>query len=114
MTAVRPGDYEEFDLLVAMDDENANTLRTECPDEHEGKIRLMRSWDPEGPGDVPDPYYGGPRGFDLIYEIIDRSCRALLDEARPDYDRALWALLSWETWARLFIGGNVFAEEPRA
>jgi protein-tyrosine phosphatase len=82
--AVVPSDYEDFDLLVAMDDENVGNLKRECPDEHTAKIRLMRSWDPEGPGDVPDPYYGGPRGFDLIYEIIDRSCRALLDELRAE------------------------------
>lgn len=77
---VSPSDFAEFDLVVAMDDENVGNLRRECPEEHRDKIRLMRSWDPEGRGDVPDPYYGGPRGFDLIYEMIDRSCRALLDE----------------------------------
>lgn len=82
--AVRAGDYEEFDLLVAMDDENVSNLRRECPEGLEGKVRLMRDWDPEGRGDVPDPYYGGPRGFDLIYEMIDRSCRALLDELHAE------------------------------
>ncbi len=77
---VSPDDFEEFDLVVAMDDENVSNLRRECPTEHQSKIRLMRSWDPEGQGDVPDPYYGGPRGFDQIYEMIDRSCQALLEE----------------------------------
>jgi protein-tyrosine phosphatase len=77
---VSPSDFVEFDLIVPMDDENLSTLRRECPAEHRDKIRLMRSWDPDGEGDVPDPYYGGPRGFDLIYEMIDRSCEALLDE----------------------------------
>ena len=79
---VAASDFEDFDLIVAMDDENVSNLRRECPDAQQSKIRLMRSWDPEGEGDVPDPYYGGPRGFDLIYDMIDRSCRALLAEFR--------------------------------
>ena len=41
----------------------------------------MRDFDPEGTGgDVPDPYYGGSDGFGQVYEIVDRSCRALLEK----------------------------------
>ena len=36
------------------------------------------------------------------------ACRALLDEERPGYDRALFAVLSWEWWARLFLDGDAF------
>ena len=35
--------------------------------------------------------------------------RGLLDEERPDYDRALFAVLSWEWWARHFLDGDAFA-----
>jgi asparagine synthase (glutamine-hydrolysing) len=41
------------------------------------------------------------------------ACRALLDEERPLHDRALFALLSWETWARLFVDGDAFREPVR-
>jgi protein-tyrosine phosphatase len=41
----------------------------------------MREFDPEAHGDiaVPDPWYGGPSGFENVYEIIERSVRGLLD-----------------------------------
>ena len=73
-------DFTSFDLVVAMDRENLHNLQRACPQEHRDKVRMMRGWDPAGEGDVPDPYYGGPRGFDTVYEIVDRSCRALLDD----------------------------------
>lgn len=43
------------------------------------KVRLFREFDPD-PGDwqVPDPYYGGPEGFEQVFDIVDRTCRALL------------------------------------
>lgn len=77
---VRPSDFEDFDLIVAMDQSNAANLRRSCPDAHQAKIVLMRDYDPQGAGDVPDPYYGGDRGFDDVYDMVDRSCRALLAE----------------------------------
>jgi protein-tyrosine phosphatase len=44
------------------------------------RIHRLREWDPEPSGpDVPDPYYGGPGGFDAVHDIVDRSCDALLD-----------------------------------
>ena len=49
-----------------------------------GKVRLLRSFDPSAPpdADVPDPYYGGPRGFDEVFDICERACRGLLDHLR--------------------------------
>jgi protein-tyrosine phosphatase len=78
--AVRHDDYVAFDVIVAMDGENERNLRRDCPGEHQEKIRRMRAWDPEGDGDVPDPYYGGDRGFDTVYAMVERSCRSLLAE----------------------------------
>ena len=43
---------------------------------------LLRDWDPTGPGDVPDPYYGGPDGFEHVLDIVERSCDGLLEELR--------------------------------
>jgi protein-tyrosine phosphatase len=77
---VRSDDFERFDLILAMDGSNERNLRAVCPEEHLGKIRQMRSYDPQGAGDVPDPYYGGDRGFDDVFEMLDRSCRSLLAE----------------------------------
>ena len=49
-----------------------------------GKVRLLRSFDASAPpdADVPDPYYGGPGGFDEVFDICERACRGLLDHLR--------------------------------
>jgi protein-tyrosine phosphatase len=78
-----PDDLETFDLIVAMDRANRRDLRELSPEEHHGKIRLMREWDPEANEElpeVPDPYYGGPQGFENMYAMLRRSCERLLDE----------------------------------
>jgi len=82
---VRPEDFGEFDLIVAMDAENAAGLQRLAPDgEAAEKIRLMREFDPEAAGDldVPDPYYGGPDGFEDVLDMVERSSRGLLEEVR--------------------------------
>ncbi|RMG07708.1 MAG: low molecular weight phosphotyrosine protein phosphatase [Planctomycetota bacterium] len=77
---VRRQDFEDFDLIIAMDGQNHRDLLRACPAPLQGKVRLLREWDPEGPGDVPDPYYGGPGGFETVYGIVRRCCEALLAE----------------------------------
>ena len=77
---VRDDDFAAFDAILAMDAANARDLRRRCPPEHAHKIELMRRYDPEGEGDVPDPYYGGPRGFDDVFEMLGRSGERLLAE----------------------------------
>jgi protein-tyrosine phosphatase len=71
-------DFESYDLLLAMDGENLRELRRMAPPGTEGKVRALRDWDPEGAGDVPDPYYGEGDGFDEVLDIVERSCRALV------------------------------------
>jgi protein-tyrosine phosphatase len=77
---VEPSDFLEFDRIIAMDRSNYDDLMALCPKEHRSKIALLRDWD-DG-GDVPDPYYGGPEGFDLVIDIVERSCRRLLEELK--------------------------------
>lgn len=75
-------DLEEFDLILAMDSSNLrNLVDLDRKNRFSEKIRMMREFDPNpGDGDVPDPYYGGMQGFENVYQILDRSCEALLDE----------------------------------
>ena len=78
-------DFARYDYVVAMDGENLAALLELAPDEAaEKKVRLLRSFDPESPAgsDVPDPYYGGPQGFDRVFDICEASCRGLLAEIR--------------------------------
>ncbi len=76
-----PEDFEKFAWLFAMDRENLRDLQSLSSPRHFGKIRLIRGFDPEGgaEAEVPDPYYGGPRGFDQVYAMLERSCRGLLE-----------------------------------
>lgn len=78
---VRPEDFRDFDYVVAMDGANLEDLegfrsRVGGP----AALYLLREFDPEGgPGaEVPDPYYGGPRGFEDVFDMVERSCRGLL------------------------------------
>lgn len=77
-------DLRTYDLVVAMDRSNRSGLRrlAEGVDGAPRKIRLLREWEPDGPveADVPDPYYGGERGFEEVFDIVRRCCRRLLDE----------------------------------
>lgn len=74
-------DFERFDLILAMDQENFRELqRLAKSGDHRGKIRLFRDFDPAGRGSVPDPYYGGNRGFHDVYTMVSRTCAVLVDE----------------------------------
>ncbi len=82
---VEPEDFERFDLILAMDRENLANLRAIAPDEDAaGKVRLLREFDPGSQGapdlDVPDPYYGGPDGFEEVLDLVEAACRGLLRE----------------------------------
>jgi protein-tyrosine phosphatase len=75
---VRPDDFERFDLIVAMDRENLRELRALAPDDDaREKLRLLVA-----DRDVPDPYYGGDRGFETVLDMVGAGCRELLDELR--------------------------------
>ncbi|MEX0904174.1 MAG: low molecular weight protein-tyrosine-phosphatase [Balneolaceae bacterium] len=77
-----PEDIEEFDLILAMDHENLENIKSfDRNGQYNHKVGLMREYDPL-PEDkaVPDPYYGGMDGFQNVFEVLKRSCEALLDE----------------------------------
>jgi len=80
-------DFERFDLVLAMDRENARELLARAPDDAaRAKVRLLREFDPAavaaGDLDVPDPYYGGPHGFERVLDLVEAASRGLLDELR--------------------------------
>jgi protein-tyrosine phosphatase len=79
---IRPEDFRTFDYVVAMDRSNLDDLeRYRAGVGGDAALYLLREFDPEGePGaEVPDPYYGGPSGFDDVFEMVHRSCRGLLE-----------------------------------
>jgi protein-tyrosine phosphatase len=76
-------DFAAFDLLVAADRSNAAALRRMAPDDAaRAKVVLLRGYDPDavaaGELDVPDPYDGGPDGFDHVLDVVEAACEGLL------------------------------------
>jgi protein-tyrosine phosphatase len=81
-------DFDRFDLVLALDEQNASDLRRlALNDEARAKIHLLRKFDPDAPpgAEVPDPYYGGPDGFELVFDICLSACRGMLDHLRQKY-----------------------------
>lgn len=87
-------DFERFDYLLAMDQENLSILAarqrslgarlTRMP-----HVSLLRDFDATAPSGsvVPDPYYGGDRGFEEVLDICERACRGLLDHIERNHLR---------------------------
>ena len=73
-------DFERFDYLLAMDADNLENLRRRAPRGSAARLALLRSYDPTSPegAEVPDPYYGGARGFEEVLDLLERACEGLL------------------------------------
>ncbi|MFC3861109.1 low molecular weight protein-tyrosine-phosphatase [Deinococcus antarcticus] len=75
-------DFYEQDIILAMDAQNLADAQRMAPPNAEAKVRLMRDFDPQAPGqDVPDPYYGGPQGFEQMFTMLERSAREFARQA---------------------------------
>ena len=78
-------DFHQIDLVLAMDRSNLETLKSLRPEaETRYKLFLFRSFDPDNKGDleVPDPYYGGGKGFELVYQMVERTCPKILEHLK--------------------------------
>ena len=80
---VSEDDFERFDLILAMDEDNHQRLLDEAPAEHREKVRLFLSYSSLGEHEVPDPYYGGAAGFERVLDLIEDASRGLLDSVKP-------------------------------
>ena len=76
-------DLDYYDLVLAMDSSNKKDInQLPTAKKNSDKIQLFRLFDPEATSpnaEVPDPYYGGLKGFDEVFELANRSCEMLLD-----------------------------------
>jgi len=78
-------DFERFDYVLAMDLENYEVLEEICPPGQEHKLRLFLEFAPHlEEREVPDPYYGGPSGFERVLDMIEAAAQGLLDEIRRE------------------------------
>jgi protein-tyrosine phosphatase len=88
---VTAADLDEFDLVLAADRRNQrDLLRLAGADpRRRERIRLLREFEPAAEPDdleVPDPYFGGPDGFDHVFDLVETACRGLLRELRAGGD----------------------------
>ena len=81
---LREEDFEEFDLIIVMDDMNYEAAHRLSPSrKHSERIVRMRDYFPPRFADrsyVPDPYYEGAEGFELVLDLLEDACAGLLDE----------------------------------
>ncbi|GGF81983.1 low molecular weight protein-tyrosine-phosphatase [Alteromonas lipolytica] len=75
---VSDSDFEHFDLILAMDQSNLKNLKEMCPPQYQHKIKLMLDYAGYRNEDVPDPYYGGKKGFELVLSLIEDASDGLL------------------------------------
>ncbi|WP_068546313.1 low molecular weight protein-tyrosine-phosphatase [Thalassotalea crassostreae] len=76
-------DFERFSLILAMDDDNVRNLQAIAPDEHAHKIKLFLEYSESfDETQVPDPYYGGSRGFALVLDLIEDASEGLIKKLR--------------------------------
>jgi len=76
-------DFEVFDYILAMDQDNLLDLQEICPEEHMHKIQLFLEYAPHlNIKEVPDPYYGGPGGFDRVLDMVETAAEGLLNAIR--------------------------------
>jgi protein-tyrosine phosphatase len=72
-------DFERFDEILVMDNANYDIAHAACPPQHQHKIKLFLDYAPHVPiREVPDPYYGGARGFDHVLDVIEEASDGLL------------------------------------
>jgi len=76
-------DFRRFDYVLAMDEDNYRNLQAICPVGFEDRLTLfLRFARNANRDDVPDPYYGGPKGFEYVLDLVEDASLGLLDDIR--------------------------------
>ncbi|TKW11699.1 hypothetical protein SEVIR_6G250400v4 [Setaria viridis] len=91
---IKPSDFRDFDLILAMDRQNYEDIlnsferwrhKEPLPDSAPNKVKLMCSYcKRHTESEVPDPYYGGPQGFEKVLDLLEDACESLLDSIVAD------------------------------
>ena len=79
-------DFERFDYILAMDQDNLEQLETICPPQHRPKLKLLLDFATDLPNrEVPDPYYGGPGGFEQVLDLLEAGSEGLMRHLRQHH-----------------------------
>jgi len=82
---VSVADFEAFDHILVMDRQNLDTLMFVCPRHYAHKVKLFLEYAPNLRSlEVPDPYYGGARGFEEVLEMVEKAAKGFLASVRGD------------------------------
>jgi protein-tyrosine phosphatase len=85
---VEARDFEYFDLILAMDDHNVRDLHARAPEHLRQRVRLVMDFAPSAHARaVPDPYYGGPQGFEEVLDLLEEAAAGLLSEVERLHGR---------------------------
>ena len=83
---VTKNDFENFDYILAMDQGNFQRLAGLCPPDFDKRLTMFLGYAPDiKQTDVPDPYYGGERGFELVLDMIEAASQGLLKDVRENH-----------------------------
>ena len=83
------GDFYHYDLILAMDESNLAILEEMRPDDARAEVKLfLAEYAPEHGRVVPDPYYGGPEGFERVFDMVEAASARLLEQIRARLDQA--------------------------
>lgn len=72
-------DFERFDYIIAMDEDNHARLIDQAPPEYHSKVRLFLEFSSGREREVPDPYYGGAAGFERVLDLVEEASQGLLE-----------------------------------
>jgi protein-tyrosine phosphatase len=95
-----PDDYRHYDMLIGMDSQNLANMRLLFGGDPDGKLSLLLDHTPESDTkhhgrDVSDPWY--TRKFNIAWDDIDRGCKCLFDELKPEAEAEMLAAQQGET-----------------
>ncbi|MDP1933096.1 MAG: low molecular weight protein-tyrosine-phosphatase [Gammaproteobacteria bacterium] len=79
---VQAEDFERFDYILAMDDNNLRDLTTLCPKPFRHKLKLLMDFADNNYSAVPDPYYGKGDAFELVLNLVEEASNALLEHIK--------------------------------
>lgn len=85
----RPADFNEFDLILAMDRQNLRDLQDLARHQHQlARLRLFGDFVGDGSAkDIPDPYYGGADGFETVLDLVEDGCGEILRKIKPELNQ---------------------------
>ncbi|KAK4773625.1 hypothetical protein SAY87_028644 [Trapa incisa] len=94
---IKPTDFQNFDLILAMDNQNRKDIlhafhqwksKENLPEDAHKKVKLMCSYCKKyDDTEVPDPYYGGPEGFERVLDLLEDACESLLNRILAEKSR---------------------------